>query len=67
MTTAEYWYRGVVQYNGGPPEGYVAGTRETATPIFVWIGYEALRDDPEADCHWIERRPMDCWERVPDA
>ncbi len=61
-----YWYRGAVQYNGGPPEGFVWHTGETAAIEFVWAGSENFRDDPESDCHWVERRPMDCWERVPD-
>lgn len=59
-----YWYRGVVQYDGGPPEGYYATTSETAALEYVWAGYEEMRDGTEADAYWVERRPVDCWERI---
>jgi len=62
-----FWYHGVAQYEGGPPRGYLASTRETAAVKHVWSGYEHLRDDAEADRRWIERRPMDCWQRLPNA
>lgn len=66
-----YWYRGVVQYGDGPlgadpPLSYIVQTGETAAQAYVWEGNEQLRDDPEAVAYWVERRPMDCWERVPD-
>ena len=62
-----HWYRGVVQYDGGSPSGFVVHTPKTAALEFVWIGSEHMRDDLDADGYWVERCPVDCWERVDDA
>jgi hypothetical protein len=63
-STDRYWYRGAIKFKDDYGE-YVSYGRETAVRDYVW--YADFGNDryvPEAVDWWVERRPMDCWERV---